>query len=76
MLCGDTSRKSQCKDQRLGTLETTYLVEMNIVELVSERHGKQSHKNERMFCCLILRNIINGRGVLESVYKCKENNKY
>ena len=32
--------------------------------------------NKRKFCCLILRNIINVKSVLESADKCKENWKY
>ena len=57
----------------LGNLETTYLVEMNRIGLVSEVCGnKNTHINERMFCCLILRNIINGRTVVESAEKYKE----
>ena len=48
---------------------------MNKVELVSEGHGniKKIHGNERILCCLVLRNIINGRSVLETSDKCKEN---
>ena len=47
---------------------------MNTVELVSKGHGKKNvHRNEIMFCCLILRNIINVRSVLESAEKCREN---
>ena len=34
------------------------------------------YKDERIFCCLISRNIISGRSVLESADKCKENRKY
>ena len=65
MICGNISRQIQRKEKSLGTLETTYLAEMDKVELVSEGHGKKSiHKKERMFRCLIWRNIINGRSVL------------
>ena len=51
---------------------------MNKVELVSEGHGKKKyiHKNESIFSCLILRNIINRRILLESAKKCNENRKY
>ena len=46
---------------------------MNRIGLVSEVCGnKNTHINERMFCCLILRNIINGRTVVESAEKYKE----
>ena len=40
-MCGDISWKIQLKEKSLGTLETTYLVKMNKVELVSEDHGKK-----------------------------------
>ena len=64
--------KIQRKHHILGTLETTYLAEMNKVGLVSEGHGKKNiHRNEIMFRCSILRNILNGRSVLEIAYKCK-----
>ena len=53
-----------------------YLVEMNKVELVSKGHGKKNiNRNDRMFRYLILRNIINGRSVLDSSEKCKKNGK-
>ena len=53
-----------------------YLMEIHKVELVSEGHGKKNkHINERMFRCLILVNIINGRCMLDSAEKCKENGK-
>ena len=40
MMCGDISWQNQRKEKILVTLETTYLLEMNKVELVSEGHGK------------------------------------
>ena len=39
--CGEISWKIQRKDQILGSLETTYLVKMNKVELISEGHDKK-----------------------------------
>ena len=49
---------------------------MNKVELVSKGHGeKYININDRMFRYLILRNIINGRSVLDSSEKCKKNGK-
>ena len=33
--------KIRLKEKSLGALETTYLVEVNTVELVSEGHGKK-----------------------------------
>ena len=36
---------------------------------------KNIHRNERIFHFLILKNIINGRNVLGSAEKCKENRK-
>ena len=57
-----------------------YLVKMNKVEMISEGHGKKYiYRNDRMFCCLILINIIHGRIVLESAdkykYNCKDKHK-
>ena len=50
---------------------------MSRVELVSEEHVEMYvYKNEIMFRCLILRNIINGRSLLEIAHKFKENGKY
>ena len=43
MICGEISWQGQCKDNIVGTLETTYLVEMNKFELVSEEHGKKKY---------------------------------
>ena len=77
MRCGEISLQIQLKEKNLGTLETTYLVGMKKVELVSKGNGKKNiQKSERMFCCLISRNTINGRSVLYSAYKCKEKGKY
>ena len=39
--CGEISQQIQRKWQSLRPLETTYLVEVNNVELVSEGHGKK-----------------------------------
>ena len=76
MRCWEILLKIQCKEKILGSLETTYLVEMNKYGLVSEGHGKKNiHKNERMVRCLILRNIKNCRSVVDSAKKCKENGK-
>ena len=46
-------------------------METNGFGLISEGHGKKKdiHGNERMFLYLVLRNIINGRSVLESAEK-------
>ena len=47
---------------------------MNKVVLISEGHGKKYiHRNEIMFRCLILINIVHCRSVLEIAYKCREN---
>ena len=43
MRCGEISWKIQHKEQILGTLETTYLVEISKVELVSVGHGKKKY---------------------------------
>ena len=52
-------------------------MEKDKVELVFEGHGtKNMHKNEIIFLFLILRNIINGRSVLESADKFREHGKY
>ena len=40
--CGEISWKIQRNSQILGTLETTYLMEINKVELISEGHGKKN----------------------------------
>ena len=42
IICGKISWKIQNKEQYLGTLETTLLVEMKRVELVSEGNGKKN----------------------------------
>ena len=50
---------------------------MNKVELIYEGHGKKYiHINEKIFHCVIVINIINGRIVLDSAEKFKENWKY
>ena len=41
MRCREILLKIQRKGEILGTLETTYLVEINKVELVSEGHDKK-----------------------------------
>ena len=41
--CGEMSLKIKRKDKSLGTLETTDLVEMNKVELISEGRGKKKY---------------------------------
>ena len=70
--CGEISRQRQFKEIILVTLETTYLVEINKVGLVYEENCKKNiHRNEIVFRCFILRNIINNRSVLDSAEKCK-----
>ena len=52
---------------------------MNKVELIFEGRGQNIYiyiyGNEIMVCYLVLREIINGRSVLEITDKCKENQK-
>ena len=68
ILCGDISWQIQSKEDFLGA---SYLVGKNKAELVYEGHGKKNiHINDRIFRCLVSRNIINLRSVLESVDKC------
>ena len=44
--CGYISRQIQLKEKRLGTLETTYLVEINTVELICEGSDKKKYTQE------------------------------
>ena len=65
MIFGEIFWQIQGKEKSLGTLETTYLVEINKFELVTEGHGKKYiHKNESMLRCLILIYIINESAAL------------
>ena len=60
MRCGEISWKIQCKEQSLGNIGTTDLVETNKVFVVR----KNIHQNYIIFRCLILIYIINCSSIL------------
>ena len=52
-------------------------METNKVKLISGGHvNKNIHRNDIMLRCFILINMINGRSVLDSEEKFKEDDKY
>ena len=64
--------KKPTQKAKFSNFKAVYLEEMNKFEFIFEGHGKKNiHKNEIIFRCLILRNIINVISMLEIAEKFK-----
>ena len=46
IICGGISRQNQRREKSLGTIETTYLLEINKFEFISEGHGKKKTRKQ------------------------------